>query len=62
MRKRWITAGLATVAGGALGYAYYYFIGCTGGACPITSNPVVSTAYGMVIGLLVTFPGRKGNR
>jgi len=58
--KRWITAALATVAGGILGYAYYHFIGCTTGACPITSNPVASTAYGMILGLLVSFPGRRG--
>jgi len=58
--RRWITTGLATLAGGLLGYAYYHFIGCTGGACPITSNPVASTAYGMILGLLVTFPGRRG--
>ena len=57
--KRWIKTGLATLAGGALGYAYYHFIGCVTGTCPITSNPIVSTAYGMVVGLLVTLPGRK---
>ena len=56
--KRWIKTGLATLAGGALGYAYYHFIGCVTGACPITSNPIASTAYGMVVGLLVTLPGR----
>lgn len=38
---------------GALGgYAYYYFIGCYSGTCPITSNPLISTIYGGVIGLL----------
>lgn len=43
------------VAAGALGgYLYYRFIGCRGGACPLTSNPWISTLYGALIGLLLT--------
>ena len=41
----------APIVLGALGgYAYYYFIGCASGSCPISSNPWISTAYGMLIG------------
>ena len=48
------------VLSGALGgYAYYYFIGCNGGSCPITSNPYISTTYGMAIGLLLSFDKKK---
>jgi hypothetical protein len=36
--------------GGLLGLAFYYFIGCKGGTCPITSNPYKSTIWGMAIG------------
>ena len=39
--------------GGALGFAYYHFIGCTTGTCAITSKPFNSTAYGMVMGYLM---------
>jgi hypothetical protein len=46
----WFKRSLLLIAGGATGYAYYYFIGCTSGACPITSNPYISTAYGALIG------------
>jgi hypothetical protein len=46
-------------AGATLGYAYYYFIGCNSGACPITSNPWVSTIYGAVAGLVFTIPNSK---
>ncbi len=46
----WMKRGLFALLGGAGGFAYYYFIGCTGGTCPITSNPYISTAYGVLIG------------
>ena len=55
-----ITSGI--LIGGGLGFAYYYFIGCRTGACPISSNPVISTAYGGLIGLLVTLTGSKEKR
>ena len=34
------------------GYAYYHYIGCVSGTCPITSNPFISTAYGAGVGAL----------
>lgn len=46
-------------AGAALGYAYYYYIGCNSRGCPITSNPYISTLYGALIGLILIFPGVK---
>ncbi|MEI6809808.1 MAG: DUF6132 family protein [bacterium] len=36
--------------GGLAGYGFYKFVGCSSGACPITSNPWLSTIYGMVAG------------
>ncbi len=45
---------LLVAAGGLLGFAYYYFIGCVSGTCPIQSNPVMSTAYGGLVGLAVS--------
>lgn len=47
-----IMAGI--VIGGGLGFLYYKFVGCASGACPITSNPLHSTIYGAVMGLLLT--------
>jgi hypothetical protein len=45
---------------GALGgFAYYYFIGCASGTCPISSNPYISTAYGTLMGLLVPAQKKK---
>jgi len=51
---------LGVVIGGILGFAYYHFIGCTSGACPITSNPYISVAYGGIIGLVLAMG--KGNK
>ena len=45
---------LAGALGGAIaGYCYYYFIGCASGSCLITSSPINSTLYGMVMGALL---------
>jgi hypothetical protein len=46
---------LAFVAIGALlGFGYHKLIGCRSGTCPITANPYISTAYGAVMGFLVS--------
>jgi hypothetical protein len=46
---------LGIVLGGALGFAWHRFVGCRTGACPITANPYISTLYGALMGLLVTW-------
>jgi hypothetical protein len=56
----WHKRTIAVVMGGAGGYAYYYYVGCASGTCAITSNPYISTVYGMVMGmLLVNSPKKK---
>ncbi|MFC2133033.1 DUF6132 family protein [Bacteroidota bacterium] len=54
-----IKRALPVLAGALLGYAYYYFIGCNGGGCPITGNPYISTGYGAAAGLILSLPGKK---
>ena len=44
---------LGVVVGGGLGFAYYKFVGCATGTCPLTSNPIISTIYGAVLGAVV---------
>jgi hypothetical protein len=41
------------IAGAIGGYLYYYFEGCNGGTCPITSKPWNSTLYGALMGILL---------
>ncbi len=44
---------LGILAGGGLGFGYYKFVGCSTGTCPLTSNPLISTIYGAILGGLL---------
>ena len=44
---------IGAVLGGGLGFAYYKFVGCSSGTCPLTSHPVISSIYGAVLGALI---------
>jgi hypothetical protein len=58
----WRKRILFSLLGALGGFAYYYFVGCHSGACPISSNPWVSTAYGAGMGLILTIGERKKER
>jgi hypothetical protein len=51
--KRWAKRILPVFIGIIGGYAYYHFIGCASGACPIISNPYFSMIYGGLIGAVL---------
>ena len=60
--RRTLPMLILAVVGAIGGYLYYRLVGCVSGACFITSNPVISTIYGGVIGLLIGFiitPSKK---
>jgi len=44
---------VGVIIGGALGFGYCKAVGYATGACPLTSNPWISTLYGMLIGGLI---------
>lgn len=44
---------IGAVVGAVAGYLYYRFVGCSTGTCPITSSPISSTIYGIVLGVLL---------
>ena len=48
-----VTIAIGAVVGAVLGFAYYRFVGCASGGCPITSNPWISTSYGAAMGALL---------
>ena len=48
--KKWLKSVLFTAGGALVGLAYYYFVGCPTGACPLTSNPFITMAYMGFIG------------
>jgi hypothetical protein len=64
--KKWVLnrrlMALGVVLGAIIGYAYYYFIGCTNGTCLISSKPLNSTLYfGLMGGLLMSMFKNKSN-
>ena len=52
LKRNWlyIVGALLCAVGG---FAYWYFVGCQSGTCPITSSPYISTIYGAVLGALL---------
>ena len=47
---KWI---IGITVGAAVGFSYWYFIGCNTGTCSITSSPINSSIYGGLMGLLL---------
>lgn len=61
LKKEWLI--LAGAAVGAIGgYLYWYYVGCNSGTCPITSSPLNSTLYGVVLGALTFSLFKKKKR
>lgn len=58
--KKWLKPVLFIVGGALVGLAYYYLVGCSTGACPLTSNPFITMAYMGFIGWLFSGIFGKG--
>jgi len=50
---RYASMGGIGVLGVVAGYAYYKYVGCASGTCAITSNPIISSIYGGIMGILL---------
>lgn len=62
IRKHRMTI-LGLIAGAVVGFLYWKWIGCANGTCPITSNPYISTIWGMTLGgLLLNSFQKKDNK
>ena len=59
MNKRLIKLVLFGAGGALLGYGYYYFIGCRTGSCPLTGNPLITTMYGVLLGVVFGWDSRQ---
>jgi hypothetical protein len=51
--KKYKLTLLGSLIGAAGGYAYYHFVGCNSGSCAITSSPINSAIYGVLMGGLL---------
>ncbi len=47
---------LGVLIGGVMGFAVGYFGKCASGVCPLTSNPLISTVLGAIIGAMLAAP------
>ena len=50
---------IGVVLGALGGFAYYYFVGCSTGSCPLTSNPYLMTLWGIFFGGVLFFKQKK---
>lgn len=53
---------IGLLVGGGLGFAYYRFIGCVTGTCPLTSNPYISSGFGALIGAIAANSPKPTNK
>ena len=57
---KWKLAGVAI--GATAGFAYWYFIGCTSGTCPIQSDWHISSLNGGLIGYILPGSPKKNSK
>jgi len=48
-----VRIAIGAIAGAAVGYAMYRFVGCRTGACPLTANPATAIAIYALLGALL---------
>ncbi len=58
IKNKFLKLGLYSLVGAGIGYAYYYFVGCSNG-CPLSSNWYITTGYGLLSGIVLALPPKK---
>jgi hypothetical protein len=53
---------IGALLGGIIGFVYWRHVGCLSGQCAITSSPVKSTMYFMVLGWLLVQAFKKSKK
>jgi hypothetical protein len=51
----WLRRVGGVALGAAAGFAYYQFVGCSSGGCPMWQDPVVSSGMGALLGTTLTW-------
>jgi uncharacterized membrane protein len=51
--KKYLFEIIFSIIGIIGGYAYWHYVGCASGQCPITSRWYTSAIYGMLMGFLL---------
>ena len=49
---------LGIVIGGVIGFIIGYVGKCASGMCPLTSNPIISTIIGALLGAIITMQSK----
>jgi hypothetical protein len=52
--NRILFQAILSVIGGIGGFLYWKFVGCASGTCPLTSNWMIMTGYGLLIGYVLS--------
>ena len=55
--KKWLRPALFVLGGALVGLGWYMLVGCSTGACVITSSPLRSMAYMALVGWLLSGVG-----
>ena len=48
-----VLGGIGLLVGATAGFLYWKFVGCISGTCAIWTNPIRSTLYGGLLGMLI---------
>jgi len=62
LRRSPARAVLGAGLGAGAGAAYALLIGCRTGQCPLTQSPLTAGAFGALVGAVMGWPDRTGDR